>query len=201
LWRHGQTAFNAERRFQGQTDIPLNAVGREQAARAARYLAALQPDAIFASDLTRAAETAAALARLTGLSVQLDKDLRERHGGLWEGLTDVEIRERYPEAHAVWVPPEGETAATVADRGSAALERIADSMPSGTTAVVTGHGANLGMGLARLLGIPDGARILGAFGNCRWSVLGRRGDKWRLQEHNVGSLPEPVPEPDAEHKD
>jgi broad specificity phosphatase PhoE len=205
LWRHGQTVFNAERRFQGQTDVPLNAVGREQAATAARYLAALKPDAIFASDLSRAAETAGALARLTGLSVKLDKDLRERHGGLWEGLTDVEIREQYPEAHAVWMPPEGETATAVADRGSVALERIADSMPNGSLAVVTGHGANLGMGLARLLGIPDGIRMLGPFGNCRWSVLGRRQDQWRLQEHNVGSLPEPVPDPeadpDAEHED
>jgi broad specificity phosphatase PhoE len=197
LWRHGQTAFNAERRFQGQTDIPLNEVGRQQAARAARYLAALKPTAIFSSDLCRATETAAALARLTGLAVQLDKDLRERHGGLWEGLTDVEIRERYPEAHAVWVPPEGETASTVADRGSAALERIADSVAGGSMTVVAGHGANLGMGQARLLGIPDGARMLGAFGNCRWSVLARREGKWRLLEHNVGWLPEPVPDPDG----
>ena len=195
LWRHGQTAFNAERRFQGQTDVPLNAVGREQAARAARFLAALRPDAIFSSDLSRAAETAAALARLTGLSVTLDKDLRERHGGAWEGKTDTEIREQYPEAFAAWVPPDGETATAVADRGSMALERIADSVPGGTVTVVTGHGANLGMGLARLLRIPDGARILGPFGNCRWSVLSRRGGNWRLQEHNVGSLPVPVPEP------
>jgi len=201
LWRHGQTAFNAERRFQGQTDVPLNGVGREQAARAARFLAALRPHAIFSSDLSRAAETAAALARLTGLSVTLDKDLRERHGGAWEGKTDTEIREQYPEAYAAWVPPDGETAAAVADRGSMALERIADSVPGGSLTVVTGHGANLGMGLARLLGIPDGARMLGAFGNCRWSVLSRRGEHWRLQEHNVGSLPEPVPDPDSERED
>jgi probable phosphoglycerate mutase len=198
LWRHGQTAFNAERRFQGQTDIPLNELGRQQAASAARYLAALQPDAIFSSDLSRASETAGALARLTGLSVKLDEDLRERHGGLWEGLTDAEIRERYPEALAAWVPPEGETTAQVADRASAAMARIADSMPDGSLAVVTGHGANLGSGMARMLGIADGVRILGPFGNCRWSVLGRRAGQWRLMEHNVGSLPEPVPDPDAE---
>jgi broad specificity phosphatase PhoE len=86
----------------------------------------------------------------------------------------------------------------VADRASAALERIADSMPDGSLAVVAGHGANLGMGVARLLGIPDGVRVLGPFGNCRWSVLGRRHGKWRLLEHNVGSLPEPVPDPDEE---
>ncbi|MGO8887330.1 MAG: histidine phosphatase family protein, partial [Streptosporangiaceae bacterium] len=103
LWRHGQTAFNAERRFQGQTDVPLNAEGRKQARQAARHLAAMKPDAIFSSDLSRASATAAALARLTGLPVQLEKDLRERSGGLWEGLTDSEIREQYPDAYGQWV--------------------------------------------------------------------------------------------------
>jgi glucosyl-3-phosphoglycerate phosphatase len=197
LWRHGQTAYNAERRFQGQTDVPLNEIGREQAAAAAGYLAALRPDAIFASDLSRAAETAAALARLTGLSVTLDKDLRERSGGEWEGLTDTQIREQYPDAFAAWIPTGGETAAQVADRGSAAMERIADAMPGASRAVVVGHGANLGSGMARLLGVPDGVRMLGPFGNCRWSILGRRGDVWRLLEHNVGLLPEPVREAGA----
>jgi probable phosphoglycerate mutase len=198
LWRHGQTRFNAERRFQGQTDIPLNELGREQARAAARYLAALQPDAIFSSDLMRAAETAGALARLTGLSVKLDADLRERDGGAWEGLTDTEIRERYPEAHAVWMPPDGETAEQVSARASAALSRIADSLPGGSLAVVAGHGANLGMGMATLLGIPVGARILGPFGNCRWSVLSRGRARWRLLEHNVGGLPEPVADLDED---
>jgi broad specificity phosphatase PhoE len=201
LWRHGQTAFNAQRRFQGQTDIPLNDVGLAQAAQAARYLAALRPDAIFASDLRRAVQTAGTLARLTGLSIKLDEDLRERHGGLWEGMTDTEIKEKYPEAFAAWVPPGGETSSAVADRSAAALGRIADAMPGGSVAVVVGHGANLGTGMARLLGIPDGVRTLGPFGNCRWSVLGCRQGTWRLLEHNVGQLPEPVPDPGAEHED
>jgi glucosyl-3-phosphoglycerate phosphatase len=196
LWRHGQTAFNAERRFQGQTDIPLNAVGRQQAERAARYLAALAPDALFSSDLVRATATAETLARLTGLTVQLDKDLRERNGGLWEGKTNAEMRAEYPDAFARWEPPEGESATAVADRGSGALERIADSVPGGSLAVVVGHGANLGLGMARLLGIPDDMRVLGPFDNGNWSVIGRRLRKWRLLEHNVGTLPEPVPLPD-----
>jgi glucosyl-3-phosphoglycerate phosphatase len=76
LWRHGQTIWNAESRFQGQTDIPLDDTGEAQAAGAASRLATLRPDAIFSSDLTRAASTAAPLARLTGLAVTLDKDLR-----------------------------------------------------------------------------------------------------------------------------
>src|ERR1700685_4483152 len=107
LWRHGQTAWNAERRFQGQSDIPLDETGLAQAERAARLLAGLHPDMIVCSDLIRATSTAAPLARLTGLDVTLDKDLRERHGGCWEGLTDAEIRARYPAEHATWTPPDG----------------------------------------------------------------------------------------------
>jgi len=100
LWRHGQTTWNAEHRFQGQSDIPLDETGHAQAERAARLLAALRPDLIVSSDLSRAVSTAAPLARLAGLEVILDKDLRERSGGSWEGLTDTEIRERYPDEHA-----------------------------------------------------------------------------------------------------
>ncbi len=198
LWRHGQTIYNADRRFQGQLDVPLNEVGREQARRAAPYLAAMKPEAIFSSDLTRATQTAAVLARLTGLTVQLDKDLRERGGGSWEGKTADEIRAQSPEAFAAWEPRDGETAAAVADRASAAMERIADSVPGGSLAVVVAHGGALGFGSARLLGIPDDLRALGPFGNCCWSVLSRRLGRWRLLEHNVGILPVPVLDVDAE---
>jgi glucosyl-3-phosphoglycerate phosphatase len=194
VWRHGLTTYNEERRFQGQTDIPLNEVGRAQAALAARYLAAMRPSAIFSSDLSRASVTADALARLTGLSVHLDKDLRERSGGSWEGLTATEIAERYPVERRTWTPPDGESAVAVADRASAALERIADGMPGGSLTVVVGHGAALGLAIARLLGVPSEPRVLGPFGNCHWSVLSRRGTRWRLLEHNVGILPEPVPD-------
>jgi broad specificity phosphatase PhoE len=195
LWRHGQTSWNAERRFQGQSDTPLNSVGHQQARRAARYIAALRPAAIFSSDLMRATATAEALARLTGLTVQLDKDLRERHGGSWEGKTDTEIRVLYPEAHAIWAPPDGEPAAAVADRAAEALERIADSLTTTPSlAVVVGHGAALNMGMSRVLGLPDGLRAIGPFGNCNWSVIGRLGGRWRLFEHNVGMLPDPVME-------
>jgi broad specificity phosphatase PhoE len=194
LWRHGQTDWNVERRFQGQSDPPLNPAGHEQARRAARYIAALRPAAIFSSDLIRASATADALARLTGLPVQLDKDLRERNGGSWEGKTAAEIREYDPEAHAAWEPPDGEPAVAVAERAAAALERIADSLTVPSLAVVVSHGAALNMGMSRLLGLPVGLRPIGPFGNCHWSVIGRRDGRWRLFEHNIGMLPEPVPE-------
>ena len=198
LWRHGQTVWNAERRFQGQSDIPLDETGQAQAERAARLLAALRPDLIVSSDLSRAAQTAAPLARLTGLEVTLDKDLRERHGGRWEGLTDTEIRTRYPVEHANWTPPDGEPSPVVADRVAGALYRIAEAA-AGTEnaepglAVVVSHGAALRLGMSRLLGMPDELfGVLGPLSNCSWSVLGRRHGRWRLVEHNAGTLPEPV---------
>jgi glucosyl-3-phosphoglycerate phosphatase len=201
LWRHGQTAWNAERRFQGQSDIPLDPTGQAQAERAARLLAGLRPDMIVSSDLIRAASTAAPLARLSGLEVTFDKDLRERHGGCWEGLTDTEIRTRYPAEHASWDPPDGEPTLVVADRVAAALARIATAVSEGGArdphrgglAVVVSHGAALRLGASRLLGMPQ--EIFGALGplsNCSWSVLGQRWGRWRLLEHNAGTLPEPI---------
>ncbi len=192
LWRHGETTYNAEHRFQGQRDIPLNPVGRAQARRAARHLAGLGPTHLWSSDLERAAATAAYLARLTGLEVQRDPDLRERHGGAWEGLTMAEIRERYPDDLAAWEPPGGERLAAVADRTAAALLRIAEKSGPGSLAVVAGHGASLTWGMSRLLGLDE--RITGGLGNCCWALLSRRGEegRWRLLEFNVGALPEPV---------
>jgi len=198
LWRHGQTVWNAERRFQGQSDIPLDETGQAQAERAARLLAALRPDLIVSSDLSRAAQTAAPLARLTGLEVTLDKDLRERHGGRWEGLTDTEIRTRYPVEHANWTPPDGEPSPVVADRVAGALYRIAEAGGGRENAepglaVVVSRGAALRLGMSRLLGMPDELfGVLGPLSNCSWSVLGRRHGRWRLVEHNAGTLPEPV---------
>ena len=102
LWRHGQTSWNVERRFQGSTDVDLTEVGVSQDRRAARLLAGLKPDAIIASDLMRAARTAAELAVLTGLEVTHDEALRETYAGVWQGLTHEEIIARYGEEYAAW---------------------------------------------------------------------------------------------------
>ncbi|WP_116021344.1 histidine phosphatase family protein [Thermomonospora umbrina] len=194
LWRHGQTAWNVERRFQGKTDIPLDETGVAQAARAARLLAALQPTTLLASPLRRAADTAAALADLTGLPVAHDRDLIERDGGEWEGLTNAEIRERYPAEHAAWQPPGGETSPQVAKRVTAALDRALDRLPSDGLLVVASHGAALRLGMCGMLGLPEEIwERLGGLSNCCWSVLAEMRDGgWRLVEHNAGTLPEPV---------
>ncbi len=193
LWRHGQTTWNVERRFQGQTDIPLDETGEAQAEFTARRLATLRPDAIFTSDLSRAYQTASALSKLTGLKTTPDKDLRERAGGDWEGLNDEEIRTRYPAERASWNPPNGEPTAAVADRVAAAFTRIAQTLDGGQLAVVVSHGAALRLGMERILGLPAlGMSVLGPLANCSWSVLSVQDSHWRLLEYNAQTVPEPV---------
>ncbi|KPK06049.1 MAG: hypothetical protein AMJ64_10140 [Betaproteobacteria bacterium SG8_39] len=96
LVRHGETAWNAEGRVQGQTDVPLNELGRAQAAALVPVLAGERFGAVYSSDLLRVRETAQPTARALGLDVRLEAGLRERHYGMFETLTYVECRERYP---------------------------------------------------------------------------------------------------------
>ncbi|MEU6415254.1 histidine phosphatase family protein [Microbispora sp. NPDC046933] len=196
--RHGQTLWNVEKRFQGHTDIALDETGVAQAARAASLLAALRPTMLVSSDLRRAYDTAAALGRLTGLDVAVDKDLRERGGGEWEGLTRDEIRAGWPVEYEAWEAPGGEDVAHVADRVAEAIGRWASRLDEDGLLVVASHGAALRLGICRLLGLPQELwSALGSLGNCSWSVLeeGRRG--WRLLEHNAGTLPEPISSDDS----
>ncbi|GMA85695.1 hypothetical protein GCM10025868_09450 [Angustibacter aerolatus] len=102
LLRHGQTAWNAAGRFQGQEDIGLDETGRAQAARAAKRLVKLHPHAVVASDLCRAWDTAAALGARTGLPVTKDERLRETYAGRRQGMTMQEIDGRYGAERAAW---------------------------------------------------------------------------------------------------
>ncbi|MEU3222469.1 histidine phosphatase family protein [Streptomyces sp. NPDC006976] len=204
LWRHGQTAWNLERRFQGSTDIDLTESGFAQARRAARLLASLKPDTIVASDLRRAAATAAELAAVTGLDVTYDPGLRETYAGAWQGLTHEEIVERYGEQYAAWKRGEpvrrggGELETEVADRAAPVVLAHADKLPDDGTLVVVSHGGTIRTTIGRLLGLEahhwEG---LGGLSNCCWSVLGEGARGWRLLEHNAGTLPQPVLGDDA----
>jgi broad specificity phosphatase PhoE len=141
LVRHGETDWNAGRRLQGHTDRPLNDIGREQAGALARELADEHLDAVYSSDLSRAHETARAVADAHGLEVHALPELRERHFGTWEGLTDEEIERRFPEA-GERVLGDGETREDMARRVFDALQRIADEHPGGRVLVVS-HGGPL----------------------------------------------------------
>lgn len=199
LWRHGQTAWNLEERFQGSTDIELTEAGIAQARRAARLLAAVSPDAIVSSDLRRAAATATELAALTGLPVAHYEGLRETYAGLWQGLTHTEIVGRYGDEYAAWKRGEpvrrggGELETEVADRAAPVVLAAADKLPDGGVLVVVSHGGTIRTTIGRLLGLdPVSWESLGGLSNCCWSVLGEGVRGWRLNEHNAGTLPEPV---------
>ena len=137
LVRHGETDWNRERRIQGSTDIPLNAIGREQAATTGRLLARRQWDAIISSPLSRAFETASIIAAETGLPVPTTVDeLVERNYGDAEGMTGTEIDARYPAGTEV---PGRETRDAVTARVLPALLAIAESHP-GESVIVVSHG-------------------------------------------------------------
>jgi glucosyl-3-phosphoglycerate phosphatase len=199
LWRHGQTAWNLERRFQGNTDIELTENGLSQARRAARLLASLKPDAIVASDLRRAAATAAELVTVTGLGVVFSSALRETYAGSWQGLTHEEILARHGEQYTAWKRGEpvrrggGELETEVADRAAPIVLKHAEALPDDGTLVVVSHGGTIRTTIGRLLGLESHHwEGLGGLSNCCWSVLGEGARGWRLLEHNAGSLPEPV---------
>jgi probable phosphoglycerate mutase len=100
LVRHGETAWNAEGRVQGQLDIPLNTTGRSQARAVAAALAGEAFDAIWSSDLVRVQQTAEPTAQLLKKEVRLSKELRERHYGEFQGITYAEAKVRLPEDYA-----------------------------------------------------------------------------------------------------
>jgi len=147
--RHGETAWNVDQRIQGQLDIPLNDTGRWQAARMAEALAGDGIEAIYSSDLQRAAETAAALARAAGLPMTTDRELRERAFGRFEGVTFREIQQRWPEDAQRWrqrepdfAPGGGETLKAFYARSVEAATRLAALHPGQTVALVA-HGGVL----------------------------------------------------------
>jgi probable phosphoglycerate mutase len=121
LIRHGETDWNVDKRLQGHIDIGLNAAGQRQAALLGQALAAEPLDAVFASALQRARDTAQAVAQRQALSVQIDAGLRERCYGGFEGLRHHEIEQRYPQDYAAWKAREP-------DARYPAGERVAETM-------------------------------------------------------------------------
>lgn len=203
LWRHGRTAWNAERRFQGQSDIELDEEGRAQAQRAANLLVHLTPNRIVSSDLSRAFATAQALAALTGLEVVADPRLRETFAGEWEGLRRPELLADYGDELARWAsdsyarPGGGETRVEVAERMVEAIDAYVSELPARGTLIVATHGGSARAAIGALLELPpENWGCLGVLSNCAWSILTENttdhGPAWRLQEYNAGSLPTPA---------
>lgn len=186
--RHGQTDWNAQHRFQGFADVPLNATGIAQAEAAHEQLKRHRFDAVYASPLSRALRTAEIVA--PGADIQVDRRLMEIDVGSWSGQTWDQIiatMPGYEEMYANGVDfrrsPTGETLAEVVGRALPAIEEIAERHP-GQKVLIVSHGLLLNRVLHALLGL-DG-RVLGGLGNAHYSTLAFDHGAWRLLSHNVG---------------
>jgi glucosyl-3-phosphoglycerate phosphatase len=191
LVRHGATAFNQERRWQGQHDSPLSVEGRAEAQALAARVAAVHPEAIYSSDLPRARETAAAIAQLTGLEPAFDPRWREVDVGEWLGLTPEEVQGRYPAGYARWLAggtgwEQGESYPEMAARGLAAVREVVEAHAGATRPVVcVTHGGVIRAIVMHVLGMPPGARrILATGSTATITEVDTTGPAWRLRSFN-----------------
>lgn len=170
--RHGETDDNRRLVFQGQSGKGLNARGRAQARRLAERMKHIRPDAVVASDLERALETAHFVAAACDRNIELDKDLREVDVGTWTGKGHDEIAKAYPEEWAAWTSGldvrrgGGETYAELAERIERAVQRALREH-AGKRVLFVSHGGAIKAYVARVLGVsPEGLRALAGVGNC-----------------------------------
>ncbi|MEZ0053569.1 broad specificity phosphatase PhoE [Mycobacterium sp. MAA66] len=204
LLRHGQTAYNAASRMQGQLDTDLSDLGREQAVAAAEVLAKRQPLVIISSDLRRALDTATTLGERAGMPVSVDARLRETHLGDWQGLTHQEVDELAPGARlawrddARWAPHGGESRVDVAARSVPVVTEQIAALPDwgindiDRPVVLVAHGGLIAALTAALLDLPvDNWPVLGGMGNASWVQLSGYGEedsvRWRLDVWNASA--------------
>ena len=160
LIRHGETEWNKIGRFQGQSDVPLSSLGVEQAEAIAKYAQLDYIERLYASDLSRAVETARPLAQKYGLAIETDEAFRELHFGEWEGRYFVDINDKYPgQMQYFYTAPEkitipgSESFADFEQRTTTKLKEIVDANRGKTIAVVS-HGAAIRVLVAKILQMP-----------------------------------------------
>ena len=175
LIRHGQSEGNAARRFGGHTSTPLSALGHRQAEATARALSLESITAIYSSDLRRAVETAAPLARALNLEIRQSETFRERSVGQLENLTFEEAAQKFPEEYAALLRRDfehvlsgGESYRQLLDRASAVLDRAIADNPGGTIALFshTGTICILALHLMGALDAPNLRPVWLASSNC-----------------------------------
>src|SRR5438034_717526 len=159
LARHGESVWNAERRFQGRTDVALSERGRAQAAALGRALRGYRVAAAYVSPFRRARETAEVALAGTGLPLVALDELRELSLGEWEGCTVDEVRGREGDPYRAWLlaphdcpPPGGEPLDAVSSRVRAAMDHIGALHPNGEDVLVVAHGGVISVYACALLG-------------------------------------------------
>jgi len=159
LVRHGKTVWNAEGRYQGKMDIPLNEEGREQARRVGEALKDFPIKAVFSSPLSRCRDTAEEIAKHHGLEVQVKDGFKEIDHGEWEGLLASEVEEKYPELLKLWRTkpaevqmPKGESLKDVYDRAVKTFEKVVSQFSPEDLIVIVGHDATNKVLMCHLLG-------------------------------------------------
>lgn len=177
ITRHGETEWNAEGRIQGHTDVALSSRGQEQARMLARRLAGIQIDAVYSSDLKRAAETARVAVGERDVPLSFTPDLREYNKGVFEGLTADEYREAYPHLYEAsmandldFAPPNGETIRETSVRLDRIFQQVRQQHMDQNVLVV-GHGGSLRAGLVSLLELPLEANWKFVMHNCSLTVV------------------------------
>jgi probable phosphoglycerate mutase len=205
--RHGETTHNAAGIWQGQLDSPLSELGERQAAAAGPTVAALGPVRVVTSDLQRARRTGEAVALAAGVPLVEDRRLREIHAGGWQGLTNAEVAQGWPEERAAVLRGEdvprggdGETMADVVARVAEAVGEHLEGLGAGECLVLSTHGAAGRAAVGWLLGLdqPVAWRVLGALGNCCWGELVEGREGWRLRTWNTSAgltAPDPTTPP------
>ena len=158
--RHGQSMGNLVRSFLGHTDLPLSDLGREQAAKTAEFLKNENIDVIISSDLKRAYQTAEPLAKLKGMEIIPDKELREIYAGKWENMIFEDIYATYPEDFGVWlndianaVCTEGEAVRDLDRRIYKEICRLGEKY-AGKTVFIATHATPIRLLRLRALGLP-----------------------------------------------
>ena len=194
--RHGQTRWNVEMRVQGQEDSPLTEEGLQQAEAVAQRLSKERFDVLVCSDLGRALQTAAPIARLCGLAIVKDSRLRERNFGEGEGLLYDEIDRRWPDAFSRTretdpdaVIPGGETRRQFHDRVHHAFEALVREYAGKRVAVVT-HGGVLAALYRMVHSIPVGRPHKIAISNAAYNAIAFSADAWSVETwDDVSHLP------------
>ncbi|MDU0479376.1 histidine phosphatase family protein [Staphylococcus chromogenes] len=183
LLRHGETYYNATRRMQGQMDTELSEVGIAQAEKAAEHLQSFNITTVVSSDLTRARDTAQAVARKIGAQVGVDKRLRETNLGVWQGMSHEEVDAQYPGARALWrhdaawAPPEGESRLAVAERAKAVVDELMRDLNDwdDSTVLLVAHGGTIAALTSALLRLDQHQYpMLSGLKNTCWAQLTAR---------------------------